>query len=178
MNENLYNMLVEGPFFTHSIGKINEPETIKKLASIIELNGLYSKEKLKNSIPGGVTGKVNGHIRITKEKFISLFDPTSYHLRKKLLSPTYHRFCPLNDQEITFLIDSSVEYLPGAFRNEFDYSELNILDFLSIDYFRGIIIPNNKELMQYIVKILKEKEIKLPIYDTDGNLLSNFDLTL
>ncbi len=91
MNSSLYEFLINNRFYTHSIGRINEPDTILKLESIFRLEALYSKDKLR-SLGIKIEGKVVGNIRITKEAFVSLFDPTSPALKKRLLSSNYRLF--------------------------------------------------------------------------------------
>ena len=167
MNEKLYDLLVDGGVFTHGIGNINEKDIILKFESVIKLNGLYSKEKLKK-LNYNVEGKVSGNIRNAAERYISLFDPSRYFLKKQLLSDKI-RNLPLGLNDITFLIDNSIETDSLAKRHEIISSELIIKDYLPFDYFIGIVIPKNEEIKNAIIDILKQYDIVLLLYDIDGN---------
>lgn len=165
MNEELYNFLIDGNYFTHSIGKAWDLETTNKLISIIKLNGIYSKESLaKRGII--VEGMIKGNIRYTKPSYVSLFDPSGENIRKKLLSPKLISFYPISEYDIVFLVDSSILHHPKAKRNDFDFHEVNIKDFIPFDYIFGIIAPNDKLLEIY--NILKEYGIDIPVYDIYG----------
>ena len=46
MSRELYNILINGNYFTHSIGKVYDKDIFIKLENIFKLSGLYSKEAL------------------------------------------------------------------------------------------------------------------------------------
>lgn len=103
MTEDLYNILIDNDVFTHGIGKVDDlqlPQRLWKFNNIIKQGGLYSKDSLKQ-LGIVVTGKFAGNIRMTKEIFVSLFDPTIYTLKDKLLSKKIKQY-PIDLNEITF----------------------------------------------------------------------------
>lgn len=167
MNEKLYDLLVDGGVFTHGIGDIKDDDVISKFESVIKLNGLYSKEKLRK-LNYNVTGKVSGYIRNTNERYISLFDPSLGSLRKQLLSDKIKNL-PLGLNDITFLIDNSIESDALARRHEIISSELIVKDYLPFDYFIGIVIPNDEKIKKEVINILIQYDIELLVYDIEGN---------
>lgn len=174
MTEDLYNILIDNNVFTHGIGKVDDlqlPQTLWKFNNIIKQGGLYSKDSLKQ-LGIVVTGKFAGNIRMTKEIFVSLFDPTIYTLKDKLLSKKIKQY-PIDLNEITFLIDRKVEEDLTSQRNDFDYTEVMVKDKIPNDYFRGIIIPSKEGLLEKISQILLQYDVDLPIYDFFGNLLND-----
>ncbi len=174
MTEELYNILIDNDVFTHGIGKVDDlqlSQTLWKLNNIIKQGGLYSKESLKQ-LGIMVTGKFTGNIRMTKEIFVSLFDPTIYTLKDKLLSKKIKQY-PIDLNEITFLIDRKVEEDLTSQRNDFDYTEVMVKDMIPSIYFSGIIIPKKNGLLEKVSEILLEYNIDLPIYDSTGKLLND-----
>lgn len=163
MYDRLYDLLFTGYFYTHSIGPAAKKETINKFESIIKLGGLYSKSKLKD-MGINVSGKVNGNIRITKEDSISLFDPYRVSFEQFLKHQKNYRL-DLND--ITFLVDTESINKRGK-RHDFDFTEVVVKDKISIDEIYGILIPDNEEILNQIVKILEESNIDLPIFNIYG----------
>jgi len=170
MNKELYEMIAYGNYFTHSIGSIEKEDTLEKLDSIFKLNGLYSKSKLRkmNII---VEGMVKGNIRITNDSYISLFDPSGQSIEKRMLSPKLSEYFPIKDTDIMFLIDTSIEYSPNVKRNEFDYHEIIVKDYLPLDYFFGIVVPNDELAINKLDAVLKEYNIDIPIYDYEGKII-------
>lgn len=173
MNRDLYDIIANGNYFTHSIGKINNPKTFEKLESIIKLGGLYSKDKLKK-MGYDVVGMVSGHIRITKDIYVSLFNMSNPSLAKKVLSPRFSTFFPIDTDEIVFLIDSSILLQDNAKTSEADCNEIIVKEKVPIDYFFGLIIPNNSECIDFVRNLFKTYDIDIPIYDFEGNTLSIF----
>ncbi|MBE6156123.1 MAG: hypothetical protein E7161_00035 [Firmicutes bacterium] len=171
MNIVLYDILVSNKCYTHGIGRVSDKETLRKFSSILELGGLYSKAKLRK-MGIIVDGKVSGNIRITNDAFISLFDPSTPGIEKSLLSPKYRLRFPFDTDVIFFMVDSSVESLMNAKRNQFDYTEVNVKDFIPMEYFSGIIIPNDPTLLSNIEEILTEHNLELPIFDFEGNFIN------
>lgn len=172
MNNVLYDILTSNHCYTHGIGRVSDTETLKKFASILELKGLYSKAKLRK-MGIVVEGKVSGNIRITNDAFISLFDPSTPGIEKSLLSPKFNLRFPFDTDVIFFMVDSSVESLLTAKRNQFDYTEVNVKDFIPIEYFTGIIIPNNLDLLHNVEMLLKNHNLELPIFDFEGNFINS-----
>ncbi len=171
MSKELYDILIEGNYFTHSIGKINDKETFKKLESILKLGGLYSKDSLRK-MGIQVDGRVAGNIRITKDSYVSLFDPTFPNLEKKLRSAKYSFLFPLGGSEITFLVDFSIELQKNARRSDFDVHEIIVKDTVPFDYLFGIIIPNVEEVIKLVSTLFQQYNIDIPVYDVDGNVIT------
>lgn len=165
----LYELLTNNYYFTHSIGMINKKETFSKFESIMNLKGLYSKEQLrrKNII---VEGMVSGNVRITKDCYISLFDPSVSSFSKKSLFSNYF---PIQQNHIMFLVDSSIEQLDNVKRNDFDYSEVVVKNFLPIDYFKGVVIPSDEEVLKFVSSTMEKHDLDLPIYNYDGVLINS-----
>lgn len=172
MNPVLYDILVNNHCYTHGIGKANNKDTLDKFESILKLGGLYSKDKLRK-MGIIVEGKVSGNIRITNDSLISLFDPSTPGIEKTLMSSKASLRHPFATDVIFFMIDSSVEELLNGKRNQFDYTEVNIKCSIPIEYFSGIIIPLNQELLLKIENLLKTYNLDLPILDFDGNLINS-----
>lgn len=169
MNRELYNIIING-YFTHSIGKIYDNDILNKLESIFILGGIYSKDSLRKL---GITieGRVVGNIRMTKDFNVSLFDPSGYNLEKRMLSPRFSTFFPISKEDIIFLVDSSIEFITGAKRHDFDYHEVIVKDKVPFDYIFGIIIPNQEWVKEALWSFLEKYNIDLIVYDFDGNIL-------
>lgn len=172
MNPTLYDVLVNNHCYTHGIGRVTNKDTLGKLESILKLGGLFSKDKLRK-MGIIVEGKVSGNVRITNDSLISLFDPSTPGIEKSLLSSKASLRHPFATDVIFFMIDSSVEELLDGKRNQFDYTEINIKHSIPIEYFSGIIIPPNPELLKAVEKLLTKYNIELPILDFDGKLINS-----
>lgn len=169
MNKELYQIISGGGYFTHSIGKVTNPQTFLKLQSILSSGGLYSKEKLNKMLPYRIEGMVKGNIRITKECYVSLFDASSPSLEKRMLSPKFNTVFPLDKNDIFFLIDPSIEQDRNCKRSENSWQEIVVRDFVPLEYFRGIVIPNNVQNITEVQKMLQNLELPFPVFDFDGN---------
>lgn len=167
MKIELYNLLIENHLYTHSIGLVNDKQTFEKLNSIFRLGGLYSKESLRK-MGLNVRGKVSGHIRFTKENYVSVFDPTLHSYKKKLLSDKSHHFAHFSNTDIVFMIDEEVELLDEAQRNEFDSSEIIVKNMIPISLVRGIILPNVNLVVKAVRKMLLKYGLEIPLYGYDG----------
>lgn len=170
MNKELYNILINGNYFTHSIGKVYDKDIFDKLESIFKLGGLYSKDSLRK-MGYSIEGRVSGHIRMTKDSNVSLFDPSGYNLEKKMLSARFSDFFPITINDILFLVDNSIEFSSGAKRHDFDYHEVIVKDKVPFDYIFGIVIPNLEQIKETLVRLFEQYEIDLIVYDFDGNIL-------
>lgn len=170
MNRELYNILINSNSFTHSIGKVYDKDILDKLESIIKLGGIYSKDSLRK-IGVNVTGRVIGHIRMTKDYYVSPFDPSGYNLEKRMLSVNFSKFFPISVDDILFLIDNSIEFNEGAKRHDFDYHEIIVKDKVPFDYIFGIVIPNLEWIRVAISDLIEKYNIDLIVYDFDGNKL-------
>ena len=165
MNRELYNILINGNYFTHSIGKIYDKDIFTKLESILKLGAIYSKDSLRKE------GRVSGNIRITKDSNVSLFDPSGYNLERRMLSPKFSTFFPISIEDIIFLVDNSVEFYEGAKRSDFDYHEITVKNKVPFDYIFGIIIPNSENVKDIVAELFERYNIDLIVYDFDGNEL-------
>lgn len=170
MNRELYNVIIDNNYFTHSIGKIYNQDIFNKLESIFKLGGLYSKDSLRK-LGVNIEGRVSGHIRMTKDTNVSLFDPSGYNLEKKMLSVNFSKFFPISVNDILFLIDNSIEFYDSAKRHEFDYHDIIVKDKVPFDYIFGIVIPNLNQVKDVLAILFERYDIDLIVYDFDGNLL-------
>ena len=168
MNRELYNILINGNYFTHSIGKIYEKDIFNKLDSIFSLGGLYSKDSLRK-FGVNIEGRVSGHIRMTKDFNVSLFDPSGFNLEKRMLSARFSDFFPISVNDILFLVDNSIEFCSNAKRHEFDYHEIIVKDKVPFDYIFGIVIPNIDKVKEKVSKLIELYNVELIVYDFDGN---------
>lgn len=170
MNRDLYDIIANGNYFTHSIGKINDKKIFEKLDLIIKLGGLYSKDSLRK-IGYDVLGKVSGHIRITKEFYVSLFNFSNPSLAKRLLSSRFSTFFPIDVDEIVILVDSSILLQKNAKVSDFDCNEIVVKDKVTFDYLFGIIIPNVPDVVEFVKNLFQRCNIDIPIYDFEGNVI-------
>lgn len=171
MGEELYYLLMENNFFTHGIGMINDNQILWKFENILKMGGLYSKQKLKK-VNGEIKGKVAGNIRITPECFVSVFDPSLPMFKKSLLKGNCKNGLAFNTNDITFLVDSSIEYELPSERSYFDRSEIMVKDCIPIKYLSAIVIPNDKAIFKKLCSIIKKYDVTFPIYDINGNCLN------
>lgn len=170
MNRELYNILINGNYFTHIIGKIYDKDIFVKLESIFSLGCLYSKDSLRE-MGINVEGRVAGNIRITKDSNVSLFDPAGFNLQRKMLSPKFSTFFPISTEDIIFLVDNSIEFYKGAKRHDFDFHEIVVKNKVPFDYIFGLVIPNIEQVKEIVSKLLKQYNIDLCVYDYEGNML-------
>ncbi len=171
MSRELYNILINGNYFTHSIGKVYDKDIFIKLENIFKLSGLYSKEALRK-IGFNIEGRVFGHIRMTKDCNVSLFDPSGFNLEKKMLSPKFSDFFPLSLDDIVFLVDNSIEFCENSKRHDFDYHEIVVKNKVPFDYIFAIVIPNLESVKEVLATLIERYEIDIIIYDFDGNELN------
>lgn len=171
MNEKLYEVIVSGNYFTHSIGKFYDENILFKLESVFKLQGLFSKYKLR-SMGIIVEGMINGNIRITKDNYVSLFDPSSVNVEKRIKSLKLNSYFPISCDDVIFLVDNSVEFVSGAKRSDFDWHEVIVKDKIPIDYIFGIVIPNVNEFAPIISSLLDLYGNEMLIYDFEGNLVN------
>lgn len=170
MNRELYNILIDGNYFTHSIGKIYDKDILNKLESIFKLDGIYSKDSLRK-LGINIEGRVTGNIRMTKDFNVSLFDPSGYNLERRMLSSKFSNFFPISTEDIIFLVDNSIEFVEGAKRHDFDYHEIIVKDKVPFDYIFGIVIPNLEWVKDALCGFLEKYNLDLIVYDFDGNVL-------
>lgn len=170
MNEKLYDVIVGGNYFTHSIGKIYDSDILFKLESVFKLQGLFSKDSLRK-MGIFVSGIVQGNIRITKDCYVSLFDPAGANIEKRLKSASLSTYFPVSNEDIIFLVDNSIELIEGAKRSEFDWHEIIVKNKVPIDYIFGIVVPDIEQFREILQTLLNQYDHELLIYDFEGNLL-------
>ena len=163
MDENLYNFICKEGIFLHGIGEVTEPQTFFKFKSIIERNGLYSKQKLQND-GINVQGKVlNGGHRDTSEEYISLFDPSVPNIKNRLLSDKCKYFLPFNPDVIFFLISS--KEIKGKRHENIPFEIIVEEGYIPLDSCVGILTPNKEKIVSFIQQVLNANQKNIPIYD-------------
>lgn len=171
MNEDLYYFLLENNYLTHGIGEVSDKETYFKFESILKNGGLMSLEKLRQ-LGINVEGKVpEGGFRNISKSQISLFDPTSSEIRRRLLSKNCNYFLPFSSDVIFFIIDRQNLNLQKHPEIPFEIKSNDEL--ISIENFKGIIAPT--ECCQKLNDIQKNYGLCLPIYDFEFNQKFNSD---
>lgn len=171
MNEDLYYFLLKNKYLTHGIGEISDQETYFKFDSILKNGGLMSLEKLRQ-IGINVVGKVpSDGFRNISESQISLFDPTTPEIKKRLLSKNCNYFLPFSSDVIFFIIDRQNLNLEKHPEIPFEIKSNNEL--IPTENFKGIIAPT--ECSELLDDIQKKYGICLPIYDFDFNQKNNLD---
>ena len=153
--------------FTHGIGEYFEEETWVKLSSIFSTGGLLSENQLKALNINPMCGRAIG-IKMNGKDYVSLLDLSHDLVKKKIISEKARFYLPYNENVITFIINPEIEKQESKRFGEF---EVHIKDKVPLSYFKGIIVPEDKECQLRVFDTLEKFGVNLPVFNFDGEKL-------
>ena len=160
-------------YYLHSIGPINEKETLLKLENIVK-NSLLSKSKQGESVQSGIGSFLNGN------DYISLLDLEVVNAYNESTGSTTKGF--YNDNSVTLLIDRERVDNDTVHRNYCEYKdgkypltlgEIQVKDCIPSEYIVGIAIPKYYPDLDLLNSIIDNNGFEVAVCNYDGEVIRN-----
>jgi hypothetical protein len=182
--------------YIHAIGEVTDELTYERLSKILNYKTLYSRKMLDElgiehngankyglEIPKGKEWMYYSQDEDIHYELVSLHDPSNHAISNAISKNiSFNCFRPT---KIAFAISKDVQTVPINETKGIDIGEVQVKGSISSEFITGIIIPSSKlipiEIQQLLCEKIKEacekRDLILPIYDYQGNILYQSDRT-